>query len=270
MKNKIQTPFNYTGSKFKLLEQLLPEMDYTKPYFCDLFCGGGSIYTNILEEYEKVLANDIIEDLIKIHKGILLSDDIIEEAKGLNVGKDNKESFLRLRSDYNENKTPAKLWALMLSSTNNMMRFNKKFLYNQTYGNRGWNPNTDKKVDEFKSHIRKYKSKLKYTSKHFGDVKINSDKVMIYCDPPYSNTEAGYNAYWEKNDDEKLYDYLKQADSNGSSFMVSGSIKHDGKSCFLLDELIKEGYVFKEIDYNYNKVSRKGDKKTQEIIIKNY
>ena len=41
----IETPFNYTGSKFKLLEQILPEFDYTKPYFVDLFMGGGSVYT---------------------------------------------------------------------------------------------------------------------------------------------------------------------------------------------------------------------------------
>ena len=46
----IETPFNYTGSKFKLLKQLIPEFDYTKPYFIDLFCGGGSIYTNVLDE----------------------------------------------------------------------------------------------------------------------------------------------------------------------------------------------------------------------------
>ena len=41
----INTPFNYTGSKIKLLDQILPEMDYTKKYFVDLFTGGGvSIY----------------------------------------------------------------------------------------------------------------------------------------------------------------------------------------------------------------------------------
>jgi site-specific DNA-adenine methylase len=44
----IETPMNYTGSKFKLLEQLLPEFDYTKPYFIDLFTGGGSVYTNMI------------------------------------------------------------------------------------------------------------------------------------------------------------------------------------------------------------------------------
>ena len=50
----IETPFNYTGSKFKLLEQILPEFDYNKPYFIDLFMGGGSVYTNVVDKYEKL------------------------------------------------------------------------------------------------------------------------------------------------------------------------------------------------------------------------
>ncbi len=61
----IETPFNYTGSKFKLLEQLLPVFDYSKPYFVDLFTGGGSVYTNIIDRYQKVIANDIISDLVE-------------------------------------------------------------------------------------------------------------------------------------------------------------------------------------------------------------
>jgi site-specific DNA-adenine methylase len=58
----IETPFNYTGSKFKLLEQLLPEFDTTKSTFVDVFTGGGSVYTNVLDKYEKVIVNDIITD----------------------------------------------------------------------------------------------------------------------------------------------------------------------------------------------------------------
>jgi DNA adenine methylase Dam len=266
----IQTPFNYTGSKFKLLEQIIPEMDYTKPGFVDLFCGGGSVYTNVLDKYSKVLANDIIYDLIGIHEEILNSDDIIERTKLICPGKDNKDGFLWLRKDYNDNKDSAKLWALMLSSTNNMMRFNRKFLYNQTYGNRGWNKNTDKKVDEFKEHIRKYKDRIKYTSSRFSDINIDSSKIMYYLDPPYSNTEAGYNAYWNKGDDTKLYEYIKNIDKCGSSFMLSGSLKHDGKDSPLLNDLINDKFKVKTLDYNYNKVSRKGNKETEEIIITNY
>jgi DNA adenine methylase Dam len=266
----IETPFNYTGSKYKLLPQILPILDYSKPYFIDLFCGGGSIYTNILDKYEKVIANDIINDLIGIHRSLLESDDIIDETKSLCPGKSNKEGFLSLRENYNSNKSSAKLWALMLSSTNNMMRFNQKFKYNQTYGERGWNSNTDKKVEIFTNHIRNYKDKIRFISKSFNDVEVTSDKVMIYADPPYSNTEAGYNAYWKKDDDVKLYNYLKEIDNIGSSFMISGVLKHDNKSCFLLDKLISDGYNVINLNYDYNKVSRKGDKETKEVIITNY
>jgi len=266
----IQTPFNYTGSKHKLLEQILPNLDYTKTHFIDLFSGGGSVYTNILDKYEKVLVNDIISDLIGIHKSLLESDEIIELTKSINPGKENKEGFLELRESYNNEKAPHKLWALMLSSTNNMMRFNKKFKYNQTYGERGWNDNTDKKVEEYKNHIRQFKNKITFTSKNFADIPIKSDKVMVYCDPPYSNTEAGYNAYWEKNDDLKLYNYLKEVDSCGASFMISGVLTHGEVPCLLLEKLINDGYNCKELDFDYNKVSRSGKKETKEVIIMNY
>jgi len=38
-----------------------------------------------------------------------------------------KEKFIELRTSYNKDKTPEKLWALMLSCTSNLMRFNKNF-----------------------------------------------------------------------------------------------------------------------------------------------
>ena len=279
----IETPFNYTGSKHKLLEQLLPEFDYTKPYFVDLFCGGGSVYTNVADKYEKLIANDIIKDLIDIHQSLLNSDDIITETKSICPGKNNQESFLKLRDDYNLNPTPAKLWALMLSSTNNMVRFNQKFKYNQTYGDRGWNTNTDKKVEIFTNYIRQYKDKIRFKSVPFDQIEISSDKIMFYVDPPYGRvkngdgsigkkqiSEAGYNAFWKEDDDIKLYNYLKLIDQCGSSFMVSGVLHHDGKTCWMLNKLIQDGYRYKELQFDYNKVSRKGDKVTTEVIIMNF
>ena len=149
------------------------------------------------------------------------------------------------------------------------MRFNKSFKYNQTYGERGWNNNTQVKVDEYKNHIRKYRDKISFYDKNFKDIPIKSDKIMVYCDPPYSNTEAGYNAYWGKDDDIKLYDYLKEVDSIGASFMVSGVLTHDEVPCLLLEKLIKDGFNYKELEFDYNKVSRKGKKETKEIIIMN-
>lgn len=266
----IETPFNYTGSKFKLLNQILPNFDYTKSNFVDLFTGGGSIYTNVVDKYQKVLVNDVISDLIGIHEYLVCGDEIISETKSICPGKNNALGFMELRNSYNENPTPSKLWALMLSSTNNMMRFNQKFKYNQTYGERGWNSNTDVKVERFANHIRKYKDNLKFISKSFYDVNINSSDVMYYCDPPYSNTQAGYNAYWKKDDDDKLYNYLLNLNKIGASFMISGSLNHNGESCKLLNDLISYGFKSKILDFDYNKVSRVGKKETKEIIIMNY
>jgi len=266
----VETPFNYTGSKFKLLPQIIPHFDYTKPYFVDLFMGGGSVYTNVVDKFEKILANDIIGDLVGIHQQLIISDDIITQTKSICPDKTDADAFLRLREDYNNNPSPEKLWSLMLSCTSNMMRFNQKFKFNQTFGKRSWNSSTENKVEIFKNHIRQYKDKIRFTSNSFYDVNISSNKVMVYADPPYSNTEAGYNAYWKKDDDDKLYNYLLDIDRKGSSFMISGVLNHAGETCKLLDDLIKDGFKYKTLNYDYNKVSRVGKKQTDEIVIINY
>ena len=47
MKNYINTPFNYTGSKFKLLEQIYQHFPDKKEVdtFYDVFAGGGGRIT---------------------------------------------------------------------------------------------------------------------------------------------------------------------------------------------------------------------------------
>ena len=278
----IEGVMNYTGSKFKLLEQILIEMDTSKKIFVDAFCGSGSVYANVLDRYEKVIVNDIISDLIGIHKGLLYSDDIVNKTKSLCPGKDNPVGYGTLRDNYNSNPSSEGLWALMLSCTNNMMRFNQKFKFNQTYGDRGFSDATQRKVNNFTDHIRKFKDNLVYLSTQFENIEIESD-MMIYLDPPYGRiknddgsigkkqiSEAGYNAFWKQEDDMKLYEFIKKIDSIGASFMVSGVLYHDGKTCWMLDKLITDGFTYKEIKYDYNKVSRKGNKETTEIIITNY
>jgi len=279
----INTPMNYTGSKFKLLDQIIPNLDFSKKVFIDLFTGGGSVYTNVLDKYDNIIINDIINELILIHQGLLEGDDIIFETKKLCPIKGNKEDYLKLRESFNEDKSPEKLWALMLSCTNNMMRFNQKFKFNQTYGERGWNDNIDKKVNEYKNHIRKFNDKITFLSRKFEDVDIFGDNNMIYIDPPYGRvktvdnkigkkqiSEAGYNCYWNEEDDFALYQYIRGIDNRKSSFMVSGVLEHNGLTCWMLDKLIEDGFYWKELNFDYNKVSKVGAKKTREVIITNY
>ena len=106
------------------------------------------------------------------------------------------------------------------------------------------------------------KQSINLYNKDYIDLDI-PDGDVIYCDPPYGRvknddgtmgnkqiSEAGYNAFWKKDDDQRLYDYLKLIDKSGSSFMVSGVLRHDDKTCWMLDKLISDGYNYKVLSFD--------------------
>lgn len=279
----VDNPLNYTGSKIKILDQILPHFDYTKSTFLDAFAGGFGVGCNVLDKYDKVILNDKLECLINIHKSILEDDNFMDTVRDLSTSIADTDSFKRLREDFNKSESPEKLFALMTCSTNNMLRFNKKMKYNQTFGKRKWNSKTTDKYILYAKHIREYKSKIEFSSCSFENIKIESNKYMVYCDPPYGwimnedgnigskqITEAGYNAFWSKEDDQKLYDYLKNIDKVGSTFAISGILTKDTKKCWLLNKLLSDGFKRIDILKEYNKVSRSGNREIEEILCKNY
>ncbi len=270
----INTPFNYTGSKFKLLPQILPHFDYTKPDFIDLFTGGGSVYANVAAKYERVLSNDIIKDLVTTHKELLFNKDLFAaEVKSLCVDKENQAGYHILRDSYNAAKTPSKLFALMLCCTNNLMRFNKSFQFNQTFGRRTFNDSTQKKIDEFCAGLEAHKDKIKFESESFENIWSNNPRETFwYLDPPYASSEAGYNAYWSNSLEAKLLDYCLKIHEAGGTFALSGiSGKHKDKGeSPLITELTKRFNIV-NINHDYKKVARNKDEvRGQEVLIKNY
>lgn len=263
----INSPLNYTGNKFDLLPQILPLFDYSKSNFIDLFVGGGSVYVNVLDKYKTIIINDIIVDLVDIHKN-LTDAEFIESVKSFCVNKEDSNGYNNLRNSYNENKSAAKLYALMLCCTNNMIRFNKKFLFNQTFGKRTFNSKTEEKIKAFVEHRLNFNN-LYFSSVHFSNFSILPDS-FYYIDPPYSNTGAGYNVFWENDDDYKLFDYCKRINQIGSTFAVSGTRLHNNKTCELIELLKAEGFKVHLLDKNYKKVAKKADNSTQEVLITNY
>jgi DNA adenine methylase Dam len=266
----VEPPFNYTGSKFSLLPQIAPLFDKSKSRLVDLFAGGGSVYGNMAGKYEMVLANDIIADLIGCHKALL--EDMagtLSRVRSLAVRKDDDAGYARLRASYNEQPEPLKLWALMACCTNNMMRFNKSFKFNQTFGRRTFNDNTEAKARGFVARVSTFAKSIEFSAASFDAVKVGSGD-MVYADPPYSNTEAGYNAYWGAGDDVRLFEYLLKASDDGASVAVSGVRSHAGEPCRLLDMLHGKGFGMLALAKDYNKVSRAGAKKSEEVLMTNY
>lgn len=267
----INPPFNYTGSKYKLLDQIIPLFKISHT-FVDLFAGGGSVWVNIVDRYSNVIVNDVLRDLIRLQEQLIMNPvTIIKETLAIIPNKDNKEDYLKLRDSYNENKSSAKLWALMLTCTNNMMRFNKSFEFNQTWGNRGWNENIKNKVLVYVKSLQLYKNLINFYYGSFDGFYIPSGS-MIYMDPPYMETEAGYNAFWSYELDRKLYEYILNNENN-YHIAISGVLgpHKNGKRSKLIDGLITYGFQIHEIKCNYEKVARiKNSKDSQEVLLTNY
>ena len=249
----INTPFNYMGSKYLLLPKILPLFDYSKSLFVDLFAGSFVVGTNVIDKYNKILANDIVDDLIKIMRELINNPyEIIKKTKILSIAcKDDENKYYELRDSYNKNKSPEKLWALI------------------SWGKRSWNLSTEFKVKEFVKYIYKYKNKIYFSSVDFSQVPISSNG-FYYIDPPYTLGLAGYSNQWKQKDDERLYDYIKKINDKKGSFALSGLLSHNNETSELLTKLINDGFNYKKLDFNYNKVSKTGNKDSQEIIIMNY
>lgn len=150
-----------------------------------------------------------------------------------------------------------------------MIRFNKKFEFNQTFGKRTINKKTLEKIEIFNNYVSEYSNKIIFNSLNFKDINLQSG-ICYYLDPPYINTLAGYNQYWSKQLESELYDFIHKIDSLGSTFILSGVLVHNGNTSKLITDLITEKFNIKYLNCDYNKVSRIGDKETIEIIIKNF
>lgn len=265
----LKSPFNYTGTKFFELEELFQYFPKGCNTIVDLFCGGGSVFINA--PYKNVIANDIIKPLILFY--IVLKDydietilKILEEVK---IPKDDQEEFLRVRKTFNDEGAinPFTFFSLCSSCTNNMMRFNKKFLFNQTFGKRTINDNTIQKLKDYSQRIKKFDS-IKFTNKQYYDVEI-PDNSFVYLDPPYLITEAGYNCYWSKELEEKLYTFLLDLNERGVKWGISNMLSHKGENNPFIDKILS--FNVHKIEGFHNKAAKQSKaEESTEVFITNF
>ena len=266
----IKSPTNYTGAKDKIMEQLLEYFPKNVETFYDVFCGGLSVSLN--SEYENIISNDIIEPLIRFYENLKKSESIEDEInyiKSFAIDKTSKDEFNEVRKKFNLNKDPYLFFSLVSSCTNNMMRFNKKFEFNQSFGKRTINSSTIEKLYQFGNELKR--RNIKFTNLNFLELfeKFPPKKEdFVYLDPPYLITEAGYNAYWSKDLETKLYDIIDKLNNDGIRFALSGVSKHKGIVNPHLDRLSKYNII--NIKHDYQKVARKNIGETQEILVINY
>lgn len=263
----LKSPFNYTGSKYPQLEELYSYFPQNCQYLVDLFCGGGSVFIN--SQFNKIIINDIIKDLVDFYYQLRHNsfEKILNQLNKYYFSKNDKQAYLQLRDSYNKDKNCYKFFVLCSSCTNNMMRYNKKFQFNQTFGQRTVNNNTIEKLKLYYDKIQKIQQ-FRCFNKNYYDVEIPQNS-FVYLDPPYLITQAGYNHYWSKQLEEKLYDYLFQLNDRGIKFGLSNMLYHKGIKNQHLEKL--KQFNFHIIQSFQNKAKKKS--KTEEsvqVFITNY
>ncbi len=304
IKDKVKSPLNYTGGKYRILDQLIPLFPSKIGIFIDLFSGGSNVSVNInakeiicvdnqkeiirimklLKRYDETYIVNKLESIIALYQ---LSNSLLNGYKFYNctsdkgLGNYNKDKYLKLRNDYNNLKRDCLekdllFLVLIIYSFNNQVRFNNQGEFNMPVGKRDFNNSLRKNLVNFILKLKELK--IDFICSDFRDYLIKTNNnLLVYCDPPYFLGLASYNENggWTEEDEKDLLEYLTLLNKRGIKFALSNVIEHKGLKHPLLEEWARKGnYKIHYLNCNYNNSNyqKNGKKKyqTKEVLITNY
>jgi DNA adenine methylase len=303
----IKSPINYTGNKYRILDQITKYFPKKVDTFVDLFSGGATVGFNVnakkiilIDSNEKIvnlliyLASSEFELLVKELEKLIKKYNLSYSAKygyekyklfidGNNgLKKYNEIGFYSLREDYSnlKNKKTKKansmLYLLTIYGFNNDMRFNKAGNFNLPVGKTDLNKNNIKKLKDFIKRSKRINYEFiigDFRDNHIK--KIVKEAGFVYIDPPYLITKATYNENggWSEEKERELLGLLDEIDSNNGKFVISNILNKKNKINIPLNEWINtKKHKVVQIDYHYrsssyNKKNRDGSER--EIIVLN-
>lgn len=301
--SNIQSCLNYTGGKYKLLSQILPLFPQNIDIFVDLFCGGANVAVNVkanqIRCYDNI--NEIIElfNFIKnndVEEIIVAIENVIERYElsstyehgyvyydcdtSTGLAQYNRESYMRLRNDYNSRRYQTYyekiilFYTLIIFGFNNQIRFNKRGEFNIPSGKRDFNSRLRDKLRKFSNKVRSLNINFEYFDFRDVDLDILDENDFVYIDPPYLITLASYNEQggWTEDDERDLLSLLDTLNDRGIRFALSNVLECKGKMNNILIEWANR-YAIHYLDYNYNFSNYQVKDKTSrtiEVLICNY
>ena len=300
----IQSPLNYTGGKYKLLPQILPHFPKQIGTFVDLFCGGCNVGINI--QAGRVIFNDDSPHLLHLYKTfkVLGKDKVLKiineiiDKYGLSRSNENgyayydcesssglvnynRERFLRLRSDFNDeiedyNYHIIMLFVLIVYAFNNQIRFNSKGEFNLPVGKRDFNDKMKDKLCTFIDKLNEGNHRFVCEDFRKFDVEGLTENSLVYCDPPYLITCATYNEKdgWNEQCERDLYAMLDSLNRRQIRFALSNVLSSKGKvNTILAQWLERSNYRVIHLDYSYSNSNYQTKNKTgfaDEVLVLNY
>lgn len=253
-----ESPLNYTGSKAKVVPYIKQNLIATDT-FVDVFGGGFNVGIN--SDSRDIIYNDInfiVKQLLESFQKYDTYDYITYVKKFIekhNLEKGNKESYLAAREFYNKlpesQKDPRMLFAIILYSYQQQIRFNSNYEFNNTAGVRWFNDCILAKLISF-SRVIKEKN-ITFTSYdyiHLRDhIKIDQN-TFLYLDPPYKLTTGSYNdgkrgfKGWNDELEKELFAFIDEMALKNIPCMLSYVSEHKGNTNTALKEWIAQnGYT---------------------------
>lgn len=294
-----RSPFFYVGDKFKLVPQLEDNFPKDIDRFIEPFCGGGSVFLNT--KANSYLLNDINSYMVELHKFLMsycnrqeqfwdeikldidkyklsatfLGKDVPQEYRKEFVktyfAKYNKESYMKLRADFNHSKDDMmQLYLLLIYGFNRMLRFNSKGDFNLPVGNVDFNKNV---VDALNAYFEYVDGKIidvfNLDFQEFVEKVQPTPNDMLYLDPPYLITFSEYNKLWNEDSEIRLIDYLDDLNSRNVRFAVSNVLWHRKRYNGTFNEWAQK-YNIVRIKSNYVSYHDNSEKDSYEVLVKNY
>ena len=284
MDSYIKSPMNYTGGKYKILNDIIPGFPSGIKNFVDLFAGGLNVGINV--NAETIYANDQISYIIDLYKLFqdTSTDDLVASIKArieeYQLSQENQEGYLELRKKYNETVGPLDLFVLTCYAFNHQIRFNSKHQFNTPFGKErsSFNPNIESNLIRFCDALHKKNIILSTEDFLDFDFSLLSRGDLVYCDPPYLITTGSYNdgkrgfKDWTLKEERELLALLDDLDRQGILFALSNVFRHKGLTNDVLIEWSKKYYVT-HIEKSYTNCSyhfKDRAARTMEVLVTNY
>lgn len=280
----VKSPLNYSGNKFRIIDQIQQYFPDNINVMVDLFCGGMDVTINT--EAEKHYANDINYLVVDIfrefqkHSLDEILDYVDRTVAEYGLSDTNQEAYNKFRDNYNKTKYPLDLFILICYSFNHQVRFNSAHEFNMPFGYRKGLFNFNIRANLINTYGRI--KDVEFSTKPFQefDFSVLSAGDFLYADPPYLISCATYNdgkrgfTGWGEQEERDLYNILTELSDRGVNFALSNVSEHKGqKNDILLDWVSDRGYFIHDIDFDYDNCNYHAlntNLPTREILITNY
>ena len=207
--------------------------------FVDVFAGDMTLSLNT--ECSRIISNGLNGVIAGMFEYLSTTDvshvidSVGEVIRRYNLSRVNGKGLLKLRTDYNKNPTPVKLYTLICHSYDYNFRFNSKGDYNQSHG-RGRSSFSEKMKRNLMLFSMGVQDKdIGYHYESF-DVLIDSlalsDKALYYCSPPslLLPSSGPYSIRsldkWSEDKQLLLYEKLDAIHASGRRFLLFEVLTH--------------------------------------------